>query len=283
MKSFYLGWLAPALLAGPLPAFQVQGSFDRSLTVSGPVELDLKTDSGGIVVTQGPGGSVHVRAALKAHRGAWVPRDVEERIREIERNPPIEQNGNHIRIGNARTGLLRGISMRLEIQTPRETKILASADSGGVRIDGIAGPVECSTDSGGVVISRIEREVRAQADSGGIRINDVQSSVYARADSGGIEAVRIAGPIDVATDSGGIRLEQVKAGAIRARADSGGADLKLASAGGYDVAVSSSSGRVSVRDLVVRGTLSKNHLEGKLRGGGPLVDVRVDSGHVAVE
>ncbi|HYP13967.1 MAG TPA: DUF4097 family beta strand repeat-containing protein [Bryobacteraceae bacterium] len=284
MKSPARALMFLTAIAVPALAFQAQGSFERTIPAGGSVELDLRTDSGGIVVTQGSGGSVHVRAILKAHRGNGVPHDVESRIREIERNPPIEQNGNRIRIGHfPQPHALRGISMRLEVQTPARTKLVANADSGGIRVDGLAGPVECATDSGGIEISRIGGDVRAHADSGGIRIDDVQGSVFARADSGGIRAQRIAGPVDVSTDSGGIHVEQAKPGPIVARADSGGADLRLASNGGYDVNVSSESGTVSVRDLVARGSLSRHRAEGKLRGGGPLVDVRVDSGHISIE
>ena len=282
--TMYAFALASAIALAPAFGQQADGSFERSLTVSGPVELDSSTDSGGIVVTPGPAGSVKIRAILKANRGSWNSGDVLSRIRQIEQNPPIEQTGNKIRVGYVTDhNLLKGISMRLEIQTPPETRLHAQADSGGIRVSGIKGPVNCQTDSGGIEANQIGSEVRAQADSGGIHVREVQGPVFARADSGGIEAIGVAGSLDVETDSGGIRIEQTQAGAIRARADSGGANVRLASSAGYNVSVSSSSGRISVPDLVVNGTISRNRAEGKLRGGGPLVDVHVSSGSVSVE
>ena len=273
-----------SLLAVTL-TFAQEGKFERTLNVSGVVDLDLITDSGGIVVTPGPPGAVHIRGILKGQNG-WFnggAGDLEGRIRRLEQNPPIHQTGNTVQVGQTARNELRGISMRLEITTPPDTKLRARADSGGIRVDGIKGPVDCHTDSGGVEARNIGSEVRAGTDSGGIHIRNVNGPVYARADSGGIEALEVAGSIDVQTDSGGIRLAQTKPDVIRAKADSGGAHVRLASNAGYDVRASADSGRVNVADVVVRGTISKHRTEGKVRGGGPLVDVHVSSGTVTVE
>jgi hypothetical protein len=262
-----------------------QGSFDRTLNVSGAVELDAKTDSGGITITPGSAGSVQVHAILKGNHGhMWDSRDVEQRIRALEQNPPVVQTGNTIRIGYVSDkNLLKGVSMRLEITTPIETKVRAQADSGGIRVSGVRGPVDCHTDSGGIEATDIGAEVRAAVDSGGIHVRNVRGPVVASADSGGIELTEIAGSVDAKTDSGGIRISQNAPGSIRARADSGGARIKLASNGGYDINASSGSGRITVPEMVVRGSISKHKAEGRVRGGGPLIDVHVDSGNVDIE
>lgn len=277
--------LTASILATGL-VFAQEGRFERTLNTSGVVDLELLTDSGGIEVTSAPGNSVRVRGILKAHTGSWFTggaADVESRIRRIEQNPPIVQTGNTIRVGHLDKGMLRGISMRLEIVTPQTTKLRARADSGGIRVDGIQGPIDCHTDSGGVRVQNVGSEVRVSTDSGGIHVQRVQGPVYARADSGGIEATEIAGSIDVQTDSGGLRLAQTRADSIRARADSGGAHVRLAPSAGYDIKAASDSGRVSVSDVTVHGVIDRKHTEGKVRGGGPLVDVKVGSGTVTVE
>jgi hypothetical protein len=276
--------LAVCLLGGGV-MFAQEGRFERTLNVSGNVDLDVMTDAGGIVVTPGPPGSVHIRGILKGQHG-WMggsSADIESRIRRLEQTPPIHQTGNTIQAGHVAKNELRGISMRLEIMSPPNTKVRARADSGGIRIEGMKGPVDCQTDSGGVDARNIGSELRAATDSGGIHIRNVQGPLYARADSGGIEALEVAGSIDAQTDSGGIHLAQTKPDSIRAKADSGGAHVKLVSNAGYDVRASSESGNVSVSDIAVRGTLSKHRMEGKVRGGGPLVDVHAGSGTVTIE
>jgi hypothetical protein len=284
MKSCVLVLASITLASGIASAAYADGSFDRSLTVSGPVDLDVKTDSGGITVTRGSSGSLRVHAILKAEHGWFESSDVESRIRELERNPPIEQTGNRIRVGYVRDrNLLKGISMRLEIQAPPETQLRARTDSGGVRVEGIRGPADCHTDSGGIAIHDVGSDVRVAADSGGVHLDNINGSAVVHVDSGGIEATQVAGTIDAQADSGGIRLAQTEPAPIRARADSGGVTVKLSPSGGYDISAESGSGRISVPEMTVQGSFSPHHVEGTVRGGGPEVNIHVDSGNVTVE
>ena len=287
MSTHRITAFAIPLLAGSLAfAASYEGHWERTLNVSGPLNLELETDSGGIVVNAGAAGSLHVRAILKANNswmgGTWG--DVEARIRRIEQNPPIEQNGNTVRVGRLtdRT-LLKGISMRLEVTAPPDTKLRARTDSGGIRVDGIKGPVDAKTDSGGIHAARIGGEGRAEADSGGIHINGAQGPVWARVDSGGVEASGIAGPVDAQTDSGGVRISQTKPASIRARTDSGGVQVKLVSGAGYDIHAEGDSARVEVPQLDGGSSVTKRSAKGRLRGGGPLVDLRAGSGTVTIE
>ena len=212
-----------------------EGSFDRTLTVSGPVDLDVMTASGGIDVTSGSSESLHVHAILKAEGGWFGSGDVKKRIEELERHPPIEQSGNHVRIGYVQDrNLLKGISIRLEIQAPLATQLRARADSGGIAVDGIAGPVDCKTDSGGIHVKDVKADVHATADSGGIHLDNITGAAYAHVSSGGIEALDVAGSIEAQADSGAIRVSQTKAAPIRAKAESGGVRVKLAPGAGYE-------------------------------------------------
>jgi hypothetical protein len=282
MKSLIPGIFLLTIATGLLPAAE-EGSFDKSVTVSGSVDLDVQTDSGGITIRQGSSGTVRVHAILKADHGWFGSGDVEARIRELEQHPPVEQNGNRIRVGYASRNLLDNISMRLEIETPADTKVHAHADSGGIHIDGIHGPIDCKTDSGGLDINDVSSNVRANADSGGIRVRNVKGSLFAHADSGGIDATDIDGSIDAQSDSGRLRLVQTKPAPIHATAASGGVIVTLAHGAGYDVSVETDSGRISVPEMTVNSSLSSHHVEGKIGGGGPLVKIKADSGSVTID
>jgi hypothetical protein len=260
-------------------------TFEKDLNVGGAVNLDLITDSGGIEVTRGAPGAVHIRGILRASHG-WFEGagDVQERMQRLQKNPPIQQSGSTIRIGYVSDKwLLKGISLRLEISAPPDAQVQAKVDSGGIRVDGVKGPVECKADSGGIDIAHADAEVHASTDSGGIHIHDIRGPVFARADSGGIDALDIHGSIDVSTDSGGIHMSQTSAAPVKAHADSGGASLKLAPGSGYDLKIHSDSGRIQVAEMTVHGTISEHHYEGTVRGGGPRVDIDVDSGNIDIE
>lgn len=275
-----------AVGAGFAAADDGEGSFDKTLSVSGHVDLDVKTDSGGISVVPGSGGTIKVHAILKAQRD-WFGTgagNVMARIHELERNPPIEQMGNHIRVGYVSDrNLLRGISMRLEIQTPSDTEVQARADSGGIHVEGMRAVVNCRTDSGGIELHDIGAGVRAVADSGGIRIDHVDGSVFAKVDSGGITARGIAGAVEAEADSGGVHIAQTKAAPISAKTDSGGVTVSLAPGAGYDLKADSDSGSIHMPGASDNGDESRHHKEAKVHGGGPLVQVRVSSGTVEID
>lgn len=75
----------------------VEGKFERTLAVSGPVDLDVTTGSGRIEVRVGSSSVVQVYGLIRA-RDDWHS-NAQEKVRYLEKNPPIEQSGNVIRIG----------------------------------------------------------------------------------------------------------------------------------------------------------------------------------------
>ncbi len=304
-------------------AATVEGFFERTLTVTGPVELDVKTGSGSIRVRTGEAGTVHIRATIKARSG-WLEgsRDAEERVRALEQNPPIEQDGNTIRIGHIEDrDLRRNISISYEIVVPVETELRAATGSGSQTIDGVRGPVRAATGSGRLTLSNIGDEVRATTGSGRIELSSIQGSVRATTGSGGIRATGVAGAFDATTGSGGVRLEQTGpgdvevttgsgtielngvrgalrastgSGGIRAdgeptgdwklRAGSGGITVRLPSEAAFDLYARTSSGSISTdHPLTVQGTIKRRELRGKVRGGGYLVDMRTGSGSIHIE
>ncbi|MGA3202376.1 MAG: DUF4097 family beta strand repeat-containing protein [Bryobacteraceae bacterium] len=265
---------------------RMEGTFERTLTVTGRVSLDVSVNSGVIRVMRGEAGSVRVRGVLRARSpvfmGLFVGGAPGERIRRIEVDPPVRQEGNEIGIGDVTDRwLLRGINLLVEITAPADTEIRALADAGDIRIEGVDGPVECETDSGEINIEWIGSDVRASCDSGGIHIRGVKGAVDARTDSGHIEALEVEGTIDAETDSGDIRLSQTKVAAVCAQADSGRIRVRLAETGGYSIRARTDNGRVEL-PVMTRQRLSRHELEGDVRGGGSVVAVETDSGDIEV-
>jgi DUF4097 and DUF4098 domain-containing protein YvlB len=260
----------------------MEGTFERTLAVTGPVSLDVSAHAGVIRVLKGDEGSVRIRGVLRARSSFFIWGDLSGRMRRIEAEPPIEQEGNVIGVGDVTDRwLLRGINLLLEITTPGKTEVRALADSGDIRIDGIDGPVECETDSGQIEIANIGSDVRAKSDSGAIHIEDVKGPVDAQADSGRIEAFKIAGTIDATTDSGAILLSQTTPGPVCAKTDSGRIRLQLADGGGYTIRARTDNGRIELPQMT-RQRLSRHEVEGDVRGGGSVVDLETDSGGIEV-
>jgi len=127
MRTNRLAVALAAVCLAALPLFAAQeGSFDRTLKVGGPVDLEVSTGSGSITVNRGTGGQVVVHATIKASDNGWFSGDQSDRIRAIEQNPPIEQSGNVVRIGHFYDNdRQRNISISYDIQLPADSKLRA--------------------------------------------------------------------------------------------------------------------------------------------------------------
>jgi DUF4097 and DUF4098 domain-containing protein YvlB len=310
-------WLVLAPRAG---AQASGGSFERTLKVTGPVELTIHSGSGRIHVYPGAGDTVRVAARLRGDH-FWFSGDAAAQIRQIEKNPPIEQTGNTIRIGRlAERESERHISISYEVAVPANTNVKAETGSGGVEIGDLNGPVDAHSGSGGITIGRIGGPVVTSTGSGGITVTGA-ASLSAKSGSGSIRATAVGGPatatsgsggvrialtgkgdVDVSSSSGevivtgvngaarvsassgGIEVEGRPTGPWTVHASSGGITLRVPSDASFDLDARVSSGRIdSTHPITVVGQIDKRRLQGKVRGGGVLVDVHSSSGGIRIQ
>jgi hypothetical protein len=315
-----------ALAAAPACAWgdtqKAEGQFERTLSVSGTVDLSVRTGSGSVTVTTGSGSEVRVLGKINVRRDSL--RDAQALVREIESNPPIEQSGNTIRIGHTELRnreWRRNVSISYELVVPASTRLTAGTGSGSVSVTGIAGPLDASTGSGSITLSSIGSEVAASTGSGSIKIDGANGRLKASTGSGSIRATGVAGAMDASTGSGSITLEQIAAGDVEATTGSGGieitgvkgqlrartgsgsiradgnptGDWKLHSSSGsirvrlpaqaaFELVAETSSGRIdSAHPVTVVGTISPRKMRGQVRGGGFLLDVSTSSGNIHID
>lgn len=306
----------------PQPALaDSRGHFDKTLTVTGAVDLDVQTGSGDITVHPGDSNHVEIHAEIRASNSLFGG-DVDARIKQIEDNPPVAQEGNTIRIGHSdNRDLFKNISISYDIKTPKQTQLRSKSGSGDETIAGIAGPVEASSGSGTMKIHDIGAEVHASTGSGDVEIQNAQGKAHVSSGSGTIRATGIAGALSVSTGSGDVRLEQTAAGdvevttgsgevelnhvkgAVRVstgsgniRADgdpagpwrlhtgSGDVSVKLPEAASFELAARSSSGSIQTkRDVMVSGNVNPHELRGKVGSGGVLIDLNTSSGTIRID
>ena len=261
---------------------QFEAQFERNLNVTGPVTLDVSLRAGRLRVRRGEDGVVAIRGVFRARPSILSWSNPEELVQRLASNPPVEQDGNRIGIGDVfGQWVLRRAYFLLEVTAPADTRIRAVVDSADLRIEGINGPVDCETESGEIQIASIQSEVSAATDAGSIHTRDVAGSIDVRTDSGGIEALQIGKGIDATTDSGTIRLSQTSAAPVYARSDSGGVSLKVAEGAGYTVRLRTDSGRIETPEMMRTGS-SRDEIEGVIRGGGSLVKIETDSGDIEI-
>lgn len=313
--------LAMAAAVATVPAMASdEGHFDRTLAVTGAVDLDVQTGSGNITVRAGDSSKVEIHA--KIHASSWHnDGDVEARIKSIEDNPPIEQTGNTIRIGHeSDREREHNISISYELVVPAQTKLHSASGSGDESAEGISGPVEATSGSGSLRLSDIGGEAHVRTGSGDIELKSIKGASRAGSGSGSIHAMGIGGAFNGQTGSGDIRLEQsapgdveistgsgsveVKSvkGAVRVstgsgeieasgdptgewklRTGSGDVSVSLAKQAAFDVLAHSSSGNIETdREMTVQGNINRHELHGKVNGGGVVVDLTTSSGTIRI-
>src|SRR5579859_1238613 len=219
-----LGVLIVVFALATLPLFAATtGHFERTLNVTGPVELEVSSGSGNITVHQGGNGSVYVSAKLHANTGSWIfgGGDVEARIHRIEQNPPITQSGNTITIGKIDDrDLTRNISIDYDVTVPAQTRLNSHTGSGDQQITGLQLPVTAKTGSGNITIERITADTRISSGSGDLKINSVKGVLYCDTGSGNVRAQEIAGDVIASAGSGNIEVQQ-SGGSAKAETGSG--------------------------------------------------------------
>lgn len=271
-------WMAAAALAlAALPALGAEATFERTLQVSGRVELSVATGSGNIHLTRGSGNQVHIWGKVKSGWGGS-----EEKVKEIAANPPIEQTGSIIRIG-ARHMELHNISIDYEIQAPQNTFLDASSGSGNVTVEGVGENAKLSAGSGDIHATGLHGGFSAETGSGNIYAEQMgEGFVKAETGSGNLELRNLRGGLHAEAGSGNIKAGGAPTGDWKLEAGSGNIDLWIGNAA---VTLDASTGSGSIhtdQEMLTHGSSDHHHVEGKINGGGPTVRVETGSGDVRV-
>jgi hypothetical protein len=301
----------------------VQGSFERTLTVSGPVDLDITAGSGHVIVRTGPAGSVKVVGRIHASQ-TWLSlgRAAADKVKAIEAKPPIEQTGKTIRIGWFEDrDLQQNVSISYDIIAPAQCTLRSRTGSGDQTVDDVSGPVDVSSGSGRITLGAIGGRVNVATGSGDIVTGAVRGPLTARSGSGSVHARGVAGELVVTTGSGDIDVLQTAAGSVRVsaasgdvrltgiqgplRADSASGDISvqgtlsgewqvsaasgditlvLPQTAGFELDARSSSGSIqSKHPVTMSGTLDRRVLTGKVGSGGAILKVRTSSGDIRIQ
>ena len=280
-----------------------QGTFERTLQVNGPVDLEVLTHSGDVTVRAGSSGSVFIRGKIYVG-DRWFGGRREDDVHAIEQNPPIRQSGNSIHIDYVN---YRNIAVDYEITVPADTTVRSRSGSGDQTLEGTHGNVDVQTGSGDVRLARLNGEIRLQTGSGNIRAREITGSVRGGTGSGDVEMDQAgSGDVDIHTGSGNITArgvqggfhgetgsgdvtaEGTQTGTWDIRTGSGNVRVRLPDNAAFDADISTSSGTVDVGqpiEMTVQGRVGDSHksIHGKVHGGGPTLRVHTGSGDIHIQ
>ena len=275
-KATHYGFITLLVLAAassmPAPVLaqgRIEGSFDRTLSVSGTVNLEVQTGSGSIDIRRGAGNQVEIHGRIRGGDG-WLRsgRNSEEAVRRLEANPPIEQFGQTIRIGRILDrDAQQNISISYQIVVPAQTNIRSHTGSGSQTVEGIDGRVETGTGSGSITL------------------RDIRGDVDANTGSGSVRATNIRGGLRMQTGSGGILVQGEQSGRWDLQTGSGGIELDLPPNAAFDLSAHTGSGGIEVGfPMTVQGRIgNRNDVTGKVGGGGYPLNARTGSGRIRIQ
>jgi hypothetical protein len=280
-----------------------QGTFDQTLQVTGPVDLEVLTRSGDVTIRSGPAGSVAIHGKIYVSN-RWLGGSREGDVKEIMQHPPIRQEGNGVHIEYVN---VHDISVDYEITVPADTTVRTHSGSGDQIIEGTHGNVDVQTGSGDVKLAHLNGEIHLQTGSGDVRAREISGPVRGGAGSGDIEVEEAgAGDVDLHTGSGNITVRGIQGGlhietgsgditaegsqssSWEIRTGSGNVRVRLPGSAAFDADISTSSGTVDVDspvEMTVQGRVGGSHksIRGKVRGGGPVLSVHTGSGDIHIQ
>ena len=278
-------WIAVAALAiSPAWMLAADGTFDKTLHVSGTPTLSLNTGSGYIHVSPGSDTEIHIIGHVHAGHG-WGGGDwgsPEDRVKQVVANPPIEQDGNSITVGKRPS--YHNVSIDYEVTTPKGTSLEASSGSGDLRISDLGGSLRANTGSGTIEANGLSGRVALETGSGDIRAEMLSAQdVKAQTGSGSIRLHGVNGGLFAETGSGDIEIDGQPGSNWKLETGSGSVTLKTGSAK-FSLDATTGSGSIhSDPPISVHGSLERHHIMGDINGGGVTVRVETGSGDIRIQ
>ncbi len=141
--------------------------------------------------------------------------------------------------------------------------IRLKTSGGSLELDGLDGTIEAETSGGSIDAYDIKGDLVTSTSGGSIRLKDLTCSIDAETSGGGIDA-----EIKETTKT------------VKLRNSGGNVSLQLPANKGFDLSLNADKIDVQLKNF--SGSADENSIEGKLNGGGTLVDVRANSGKISV-
>jgi hypothetical protein len=180
-------------------------------------------------------------------------------------------SGDSIRVRTVRPSTRWGnMGARYTIRVPRRTSL-----------------EKIATSNGSIDASFIDAPVRLTTSNGRVRVDNVQGALEVRTSNGSIRAtvnsMEDGRPVTLHTSNGSVELSVEKLGRsdVTVTTSNGSVTVRLPSRIAADVVASNSNGSIT-NDFEdsFQGRSEKHHLEGRIGGGGPTLELRTSNGSI---
>ncbi len=179
-------------------------------------------------------------------------------------------------------------------------KISGHTSGGGISFTDLHDSIDLKTSGGGITAKNSSGNILLKTSGGGLKLENLKGKINATTSGGGIDADHISGELITSTSGGSIDLKDV-GGNIKASTSGGGIHANISTINNF-LSLNASSGNINVdmplskgMDLDVdaqrithatfnnfSGEMEKDHISGKLNGGGAKVRIQAGSGNVNI-
>lgn len=267
-------------------ALAADSNFERTLSTSGSPAVSVVSGSGFIHLHPGSGNQVRVAAHVHANGSSWFGRNADRNIQQTVANPPIQQSGDNINIGErGNSDLYRNISIDYDITLPQGSDITAQSGSGDVEINDVGRALKAGSGSGSVRARSIHGPANLQTGSGDLDLSETAAGdVRAQTGSGSIHLHNVSGGLRAGTGSGDIEVDGKLTSDWKLDTGSGSVRLKVGPESRFNLDAATGSGSVRVTPpLSLQGQIDHHHVTGSVNGGGPVLRARTGSGDIEIQ
>ena len=204
------------------------------------------------------------------------------------------------------SGRRGSMGARYVIHTPKKVEVdRLDSSNGTITITGTEGSARLKTSNGRIQVKDVRGDIEAETSNGGVDVSESGGNVVIRTSNGAVNASAVRGHLRATTSNGSIkaRLLGVSDGRpVELRSSNGSITLTLLEQPTSDVLVSTSNSSITVYapdslranlkastsnssvnsdfEMMVKGSQSKNRMEGTINGGGPRLELESSNGGV---
>jgi hypothetical protein len=251
------------------------------------IEKNLKLQPGGTIYLDTSGGDVRVRGTSEPGARVVVTSNLSDLEKAFEFR--FDEEPHAVRIAGHRPSnaplWYSHVSLRFEIQVPRQTSLELKTGGGDVNVSELEGTFRLKTSGGDVEVSDVKGNLDGETSGGDMRVRQLNGDLRLRSSGGDIRAADVSGRVEIHSAGGDIEVSLVRGNASGGEVETSGGEIRVAvdPAVGLDLEASAGGGDVhSDLPLTVTGKVSESNLRGTLGKGGELLRLHSAGGDISV-
>ena len=273
----------------------------ETFKVDGSTRLEVQTSGGHIHVAQRSNSEVEVEMFVRKNNRSYS----EDEVSLDDYTISIQKMGNTIQaIGkkNGGFGYMNSednYSIHFVIYTPRTVNAELRTSGGHISLMGIEGKIDAKTSGGHITCEDLAGSVTLKTSGGHIDLTYFEGMLNASTSGGNITFKNVAGDLGFHTSGGNLELKNVS-GTINGKTSGGnitatilsidkecylktsGGSIKVQLPSGQGFDIDAKGSRVSSRLSDFSGSIERDEINGKVRGGGGNVHLKTSGGSITL-